>query len=380
MKKREIPFTKPHIPESTLPEIGKVLKSGWITTGQKAKEFEQEFAKFINTKNGIAVANGTAALHLAYKAVGIGPGDEVLVPSFTFCSTINMIIHLGATPVFCDIDEKSLCIDPKDVERKITQQTKAIVVVHFAGMPADLTEIQRMANKRKIAVIEDAAHAFMTKHNNHYIGSGRNLACFSFYATKNLTTAEGGMVTTNNKHLGEYIRMLSMHGISKHAWNRYSKKGTWKYDVLFPGYKYNMTDIQAVIGIEQLKVAQKSREKRLSLINRYFEKLATNPALILPTREMKPGNEHAWHLFTIRLKDTSKINRDELFEKLKEFGIGTSVHFIPNHMQSYYKKTYGKVSLPITEQVYKSILSLPLYEDMSFEDVDYVAEVVNSLI
>lgn len=380
MKKREIPFTKPHIPESTLSEIGKVLKSGWITTGQKAKEFEQEFAKFINTKNGIAVANGTAALHLAYKAVGIGPGDEVLVPSFTFCSTINMIIHLGATPVFCDIDEKSLCIDPKDVERKITQQTKAIVVVHFAGMPADLTEIQRVANKRKIAVIEDAAHAFMTKHNNHYIGSGRNLACFSFYATKNLTTAEGGMVTTNNKHLSEYIRMLSMHGISKHAWNRYSKKGTWKYDVLFPGYKYNMTDIQAVIGIEQLKVAQKSREKRLSLINRYFEKLAINPALILPTREIKTGNKHAWHLFTIRLKDTSKINRNELFEKLKEFGIGTSVHFIPNHMQSYYKKTYGRVNLPITEQVYKSILSLPLYEDMSFEDVDYVAEVVNSLI
>lgn len=379
MKTREIPFTKPHIPESTLLEIGKVFKSGWITTGQKAKEFEQEFAKFINTKNGIAVANGTAALHLAYKAVGIGPGDEVLVPSFTFCSTINMIIHLGAKPVFCDIDEKSLCIDPKDVERKINQHTKAIVVVHFAGMPADLTEIQRVAIKNKVAVIEDAAHAFMTKHNNHYIGSGRNLACFSFYATKNLTTAEGGMVTTNNKQLSEYIRMLLMHGISKHAWNRYSKKGTWKYDVLFPGYKYNMTDIQAVIGIEQLKVAQKSREKRLGLVNRYFEKLAINPSLILPTREMKSGNEHAWHLFTIRLKNTSKINRNELFEKLREFGIGTSVHFIPNHMQSYYKKTYGKINLPVTESIYKSILSLPLYEDMSFDDIDYVAEVVNSL-
>jgi len=378
--KKNIPFSKPHIPKTTLSEIDKVLKSGWITTGQKVRDFEQGFSKFIDAKNSIAVTSGTAALHLAYAAVDIGPGDEVIVPSFTFCSTINMLVHLGATPIFCDIDENTLCLDPKDVINKITPHTKAIVIVHFAGIPAPLEKLKKIASEKNITIIEDAAHAFMTKYNDKYIGSGPNLACFSFYATKNLTTAEGGMVTTNSKSLANKIRILSMHGISKQAWNRYSKTGTWKYDVLYPGFKYNMTDIQAAIGVEQLKVANQSRKKRLILVDRYLKKLSINSNLILPLSKMEKGSQHAWHLFTIRLKNTARIERDELFEKLKEYGIGTSVHFIPNHMQSYYKKTYGNIRLPITEKIYRSILSLPLYEDLTISEVDHIAKVLNSLV
>lgn len=380
MKKLEVVFAKPHIPENTIMEIDKVLKSGWITTGHKAKEFEEKFSEFLGTGKSLAVANGTAALHLAYAALEIGPGDEVVVPSFTFCSTINMLVHLGATPIFADIDEETLCLDPNDVEKKITPKTKAIVVVHFAGKPAPIDKFEKIVKGKKIKIIEDVAHAFMTKYKGKYIGSGKNLYAFSFYATKNLTTAEGGIVIGKNKRFMERIRILSMHGISKQAWNRYGKEGTWKYDVLTPGYKYNMTDIQAVIGLSQLEVANESRSKRLILVNRYLRNLSKNENLILPSEPTEKGSRHAWHLFTIRLNKNSDITRDELFVKLKEYGIGTSVHFIPNHMQSFYKKTYGKIKLPVTEKVFKSILSLPLYEDLTTEQVDYVCEVINKFV
>ena len=378
---REIAFSKPHIPNNTLGEINMVLKSGWITTGPKSKEFEQSFCKLINAKNGVAVCSCTAALHLAYSVSGFKPGDEIIVPSFTFCSTINMLVHLGVKPVFCDILEESFCLDPIDVESRITPQTKAIVVVHFAGKPAPMKEITKIAKKNKLIIIEDAAHAFLTKYKGKYIGDSNNICCFSFYATKNLTTAEGGMVTSKNKSLSDKMRLLSMHGISKHAWNRYSKIGTWKYDVLMPGYKYNLTDIQAVIGVEQLKVALESRKKRLMLVNRYLEQLSTNKNLILPTEPKDKDSEHSWHLFTIRLKKSARVSRDQLIEEMKKQGISTSVHFIPNHLQKFYRKTYSKgLNLPVTEKVYKSILSLPLYEDLSISDVDYVASIVNDLV
>lgn len=377
----EIAFSKPHIPSITLGEIDKVLNSGWITTGPKSKEFEQSFCKLINAKNGVAVCSCTAALHLAYSVSGFRPGDEVIVPSFTFCSTINMLIHLGVKPIFCDILEESLCLDPIDVESKITRLTKAIVVVHFAGRPASMKEITRIAKKNKLIVIEDAAHAFLTKYKGKYIGDSNNICCFSFYATKNLTTAEGGMVTSRNKSLSDKMRLLSMHGISKHAWNRYSKTGTWKYEVLMPGYKYNLTDIQAVIGVEQLKVALESRKKRLVLVDRYLQQLSPNNNLILPTNPNEKGSEHSWHLFTIRLKKSAKVKRDQLIEEMKNRGIGTSVHFIPNHLQKFYQKTYTKgLKLPVTEKVYKSILSLPLYEDLSILEVDHIASIVNDLV
>lgn len=370
MKAHEVPFSRPHLPRSILQKLSKVLESGWITTGPKTKEFENEFGKLVNSKFNIAVSSCTAALHLAYLVIDLKPGDEVIVPSFTFCSTVNMIVHTGATPVFCDIDESTLCLDPKDVVKKITSKTKAIVVVHFAGMPADMDQLNKIAKDKKLIIIEDAAHAFLTKYKNKYIGNGKNITCFSFYATKNLTTVEGGLITTSNTYLADKMRILSMHGISRHAWNRYAKNGSWKYDVLLPGYKYNMPDLLAVIGIEQLKVAKKSREKRLKLVKRYFEKLSRNKHILLPINPTNKGSEHAWHLFTIRIQKSAKINRDELIEKLKNNGIGTSVHFIPNHWQRFYRQTSGKdLKLPATEKVFESIISLPLYEDMSLSDV-----------
>lgn len=377
---REIAFSKPHIPLSTSGEIGKVLESGWITTGPKAKEFEKKFCELVNVENGIAVNSCTAALHLAYIGSGLKSGDEVIVPSFTFCSTINMLIHLGVKPVFCDIRAETLCLDPVDVESRITSRTRAIVVVHFAGKPAPMKEITDTARRHKLLVIEDAAHAFLSKYKGRYIGDSNNICCFSFYATKNLTTAEGGMITCKDKSLSDKMRTLSMHGISKHALNRYGKNGNWRYEVLFPGYKYNMTDILATIGVEQLKIALESKRKRLVLVERYLKQLSKNQNLILPTNPKEKNSEHSWHLFNIRLKKTSKIGRDQLIEELKARGVGTSVHFIPNHLQMYYRKNYSRgLRLPVTEDVYKSILSLPLYEDLSISDVDYIASIINGL-
>jgi perosamine synthetase len=374
-----IPFNKTYIPNETNDLIVDVLKSGWITTGPKVKEFEAEFLKAIESKNeAVAVSSGTAALHLAYIASGIKPGDEVLVPSFTFCSTINMLVHLGAEPIFCDILENSLCIDPNDIKKKITSRTKAVVVVHYAGYPCEMDEINKIAEEHGLTVIEDAAHAFLTKYNGNYIGSGKNITCFSFYATKNLTTAEGGMVVCADKEKSERIKMLSMHGISKDGWNRYAELGSWRYDVLEPGYKYNMTDIHACIGLSQLKYYKKSHLRRIEIIVKYRELLFRNPYIILPNDPVGKNSEHAWHLFAIRISDRSPVTRDELIFRLKELKIGTSVHFIPNHQQSYYKDL--SVVLPVTENVGNTILSLPLYELLTDEEIIYISDCINQIL
>ncbi len=374
-----IPFHVPHIPEETYSVIKEVIDSGWLTTGPKVKVFEEKFGQVLGTKLHIAVSSCTAALHLAYLAHKIGPGDEVIVPSFTFCSAINTIIHVGATPVFCDIDEKTLCADPEDIKRKITKKTKAIVVVHYGGMPADMDTINSLAKKNKLIVIEDAAHAFMTKYKGAYIGTGENTTCFSFYATKNLTTSEGGMITTQDEDIASYAQIMRMHGISKNAWNRYSKEGSWVYDVIAPGYKYNMTDIDAVIGLEQLKRVQDSVKRRQYLAKTYTELLTTNPALVLPSDVPYPNSQHAWHLYAIRLRKPAKISRDALITALKDAGIGTSVHFIPNHIQSYYKNRFGHISLPNTEKVFETILSLPFYEDLTDEQIKYICKTIYDL-
>jgi len=374
-----IPFNKTYIPGETNDLIAEVLKSGWITTGLKVKEFEKEFLKAIESDNeAIAVSSGTAALHLAYIGAGIKSGDEVIVPSFTFCSTINMLVHLGAKPIFCDISEAMLCIDPEDIKKKITSKTKAIVVVHYAGYSCEMNEINKIAKEHNLTVIEDAAHAFLTKYNGDYIGSGKNITCFSFYATKNLTTAEGGMVVCADKEKSERIRMLSMHGISKDGWNRYSEIGKWRYDVMEPGYKYNMTDIHACIGLSQLKYHNKSHLRRVEIAMKYKEMLSRNPYIILPKDPTDKNSEHAWHLFAIRVSDNSPVNRDDLIVKLKEFNIGTSVHFIPNHQQSFYKDS--SIILPITEQVGNTILSLPMYELLTDKEIIYISDTINQIL
>lgn len=375
-----IPFHKPHITESAIESVVDVLRSGWITTGPKVKEFEQMFVESVGGKYSLAVSSCTAALHLAYVAHGFGPGDEIIVPSFTFCSTINTIIHVGATPVFCDIQPESLCLDPLDVKKRITKNTKAIVVVHYAGMPADMDAINLLAKEHGIVVIEDAAHAFMTKYKGKYVGDSVNTTCFSFYATKNLTTAEGGMVVTADPEIAKRVEIMRMHGISKEAWNRYSNTGSWKYDVLEPGYKYNMPDISAALGIDQLQGRQNSQKRRERLALKYMSLLSSNQNLVLPNFPKEKDSKHAWHLFTIQLKNSSPLNRDELVDKLKENGIGTSVHFIPNHQQSYYRSRYGEKTLPVTEKVFSQILSLPFYEDLSEEEITYITENVNKFL
>ncbi len=373
-----IPFNKINIPDSILKDLKNVIKSGWITTGIQTCKLENKISSIIGAKNVIAVSSGTAALHLAYLAAGIGYGDEVIVPSFTFCSTVNSIIHTGARPVFCDILENTMCIDPSDIEKRITKKTKAIVAVHFAGRVAEMNSINRIARKYNLVVIEDAAHAFLARYNNKYIGSGKNITCLSFYATKNLTTAEGGAILCNNVKIARYIRSLSMHGITKQAWNRYKKDGSWKYGVKYAGYKYNLSDVHATIGLSQLPNIYKAHAYREKLVKLYKELLKENKNIILPTDTSKFGSEHAWHLFVIRIKPTSKINRDDLIERLRAVGIGTSVHFIPNHMQEFYRKLGAfNTKLPITEKIGREILSLPLYERLKKSEIRYICKKIN---
>ncbi len=376
---KKIPFHKPSIPSLALKNIQNVLDSGWITTGEKVTKFEESLSNLLGVKYAVAVSSGTAALHLAYLAAGIREGDEVIVPSYTFCSAINTILHIGAKPIFCDIEESTLCADPFDIEKKITSKTKAIVVVHFAGMPANLDAINAIARKHKLKVIEDAAHGFMTKYKGKWVGQGNNFVCFSFYATKNLTSAEGGLVVCPNKKTADLVRTLSLHGMSKSGWKRYTKNGTWRYDILYPGFKYNLTDVHAAIGLPQVTLANKVHLRRAKLAKEYISLLKNNPNLILPAEPMGHGNEHAWHLFVVRIKATAKISRDKVIEEMKKVGIGTSVHFIPNHTQRYYKKRGLGCKLPVTEKVFNQVLSLPFYERLSKSEVKYICDTLNNL-
>lgn len=368
-----IPFHKPTLNRNTKKLLEKVIDSGWLTTGEQVKDFEKGIGQLLGLENALAVSSCTAALHLAYIALGLKKGDEVIVPSFTFCSTINTIIHTGATPVFCDIDERTLCLDPMDVSRKITAKTKAVVIVHFAGMPADIGAIKKICKKRKISIIEDAAHAFLTKYKGDYVGNHGNITCFSFYATKTLTTAEGGLIATPLFKQLEQIRMWALHGMSKNAWSRYGKVGSWRYDVVVPGYKYNMSNVHAAIGLSQLPSAIEEMRVRTRHADEYRRLLQDIPDLILPINPLYKGSEHSWHLFTIRTRDQRK--RDSLIEHLKEHGVGTSVHFIPNHQQCYYRKA-GRVVLPVTEMVGKSILSLPIYPSLTSGDIKRITNLI----
>lgn len=379
MKKNKlIPFHKPSIPKKAVSLIAKSIQSGWITTGTRVKEFEKRVSAASGGLYPVAVSSCTAALHTAYTLLGFKKGDEVLVPSFTFCSTINMIVAAGGTPVFVDIDPKTYCIDPKDIRQKITLKTKAIVVVHYAGMPADMTAIESIARKHNLSIVEDAAHAFGSTYKGHQIGSSKkNLTCFSFYATKNITTAEGGMLMCRNADEENRARLFSNHGISRDAWKRYLPGGSYRYEVFSPGYKYNMSDIHASIGIAELKILPALKRKRLAIVAKYKKLLTGNPHINLPHDPPHKDSVHAWHLFTIEILPTSLVTRDELSEFLSLRGIGTSVHYIPNHLQPYYRKKYPSLVLPNTETVAERILSIPLYENLSMSDVEFICACIN---
>lgn len=372
-----LPYALPLIEDDDIAGVVDSLKSDWITKGPKTLEFEKEFAAYVGAKHAVAVNSCTAALHLALVAAGIGPGDEVITTPFTFAASANVIIHTGATPVFADIDPITMNIDAEQIKAKLTSRTKAIVPVHIAGHPCDMDGILALARQHNLFVLEDAAHAVYTQYKGRMIGSISNATAFSFYATKNLVTGEGGMVTTDDPGLADKIRVLSLHGMSRNAWNRYTASGSWFYEILYPGYKYNMTDIQAALGLSQLAKLERLQAVRRGIAAQYNEAFSNMPELEIPV-ELDYAR-HAWHLYVLKLNLAKlKIDRNQFIEELKAEKIGTSVHFIPVHLHPYYRDTFGYQpgDFPRAAETFERILSLPLYPRMSDQDRLDVIEAV----
>jgi dTDP-4-amino-4,6-dideoxygalactose transaminase len=379
-----LPFALPDIGEAEIAEVIDTMKSGWLTTGPKAKLFEKDFADFLGgAVETIAVNSATAGLHLALEAIGIGPGDEVITTPYTFTSDAEVIRYLGANPVFVDIDSATFNIDPAKIEKAITPNTKAIIPVHFAGLACDMESIFKIAHKYGLKVVEDAAHALPTTYNNSLIGTlDSDVTVFSFYATKTITTGEGGMVVTKNPEIAKRCRVMRLHGISHDAFDRYvSTKPSWYYEVIAPGFKYNLTDIAASIGIHQLKKAKLFQQRRQEMAERFDNELQNLPITLPP----KPSNNnclHAWHLYEIRIKDSLSITRDVFINKMAERGIGCSVHFIPLHIHPYWQNTYKlkPEDYPNALKAYQGAVSLPIYTKMTDEDQTRVIKAVKEIL
>ena len=383
-----LPFALPSIGEEEIAEVIDTLRSGWITTGPKVKRFESEFSVYTAARDALAVNSCTAGLHTALAALGIGPGDEVILPTFTFCATANVVVHLGARPVLVDIG-RDFQIDPAAVEAAITPRTQAIMPVHYAGQACDLEAIYELAVRHRLAVVEDAAHAIGTTYQGKPIGSDaltadypelRRATAFSFYANKNMTTGEGGMITTADPELAQTMRVLSLHGMSKDAWKRYTNSGSWFYEVVSAGFKHNMTDIAASLGIHQLRKLDGFIQTRQKYARRYSESFADLDMLETPVEHA--DRNHVYHLYPVRLNlDRLTIGRAEFIEKLKELKIGSSVHFIPVHLHPFYRESFGyrHGDLPQAEAIYNSVLSLPLFPGMSAADVTDVIDAIHHL-
>ncbi|HXF83167.1 MAG TPA: DegT/DnrJ/EryC1/StrS family aminotransferase [bacterium] len=374
-----LPFSPPAIGEEEIREVVDTLRSNWITTGPKTKRFESEFAAYLGAPGALALNSCTAALHTALVTAGVGPGDEVITTPLTFAASVNVIEHVGARPVLVDVQRDTLNLDPERVAGALTPRTRAILPVHYAGHPADLDPLLELAAARGLTVIEDAAHALPARYRGRSIGSGTNPVAFSFYATKNLTTAEGGMLTADPSFL-ERARVVSLHGMSRDGWKRYEKGGSWYYEVLLPGFKYNMTDIQAALGLSQLRKLERFQERRRAVVEAYRRGFADEDALELPA--VRSDVEHAWHLFVVRLRlDALQIDRDAFIEELKRRNIGTSVHFIPIHLHPYYRDRYGYApeSFPVAFGAYRRIVSLPLNPRLTDQDVADVIEAVRDV-
>lgn len=372
-----LPFAAPLLGEEEIQGVLECLRSGWLTTGMKVREFETAFAKYIGAKHAIAVNSCTSGLHLALEAAGVKPGDEVITSPMTFTATAAVVEHLRARPVFADIDVATMNIDPASVEAKITPRTKAILPVHFAGQACDMDAIGAIARRHNLVVVEDAAHAIPTRYQGRLVGTLSPLTCFSFYATKNITTGEGGMVTTDDDRYAERIRLMTLHGMNKDAWKRYMQGGAWAYDIVAPGYKYNLTDVAAAIGIPQLKRCDEFHARRLEIARKYDEGFAGLRGVVTPV--VRDPQSHGWHLYVIQVNaDQLTIGRDAFIQALSERNIGVSVHFIPLHLQPYYRDTYGlkPEDFPRATAAFQRILSLPLYARMSDGDVQDVIDAV----
>jgi dTDP-4-amino-4,6-dideoxygalactose transaminase len=377
MRKTFLPFSKPSITKAEIHEVVKTLKSGWLTTGKKAKLFEERFAQYVGTKHAVSLSSGTAALFLSLIVNNIQPDDEVITTPLTFISTANVVHHLRARPVFCDIDENTYNIDPTRIEEKISKRTKAIIPVHYSGQPCDMMSIMKIARKFHLSVIEDAAHAMGAEYYGKKVGSLGNLTCFSLFPTKNITTGEGGIITLNDDKKAQRLLQLRLHGMTKDGWKRYTKEGSWYYEVHEAGFKYNLADINAAIGLVQLKRLAALNQKRKQLVDYYKKKLSNFPGIRV--LNIQPDKKSSWHIFPIWVdKDILGIDRNRLVQELWNRNIGTSVHFIPLHLQPFYQKTfaYKKGDFPIAEKTFEGIVSLPLFPQMNQSDIDAVVSAI----
>ena len=374
-----LPFGKPTIGEEEINEMADTLKSGWVSMGPKTIRFEDEFKSYVGASQAVSCNSCTMALFLSMYSLGIKKGDEVILPTTTFASAANVVVHLGAKPVFADICNDTYNIDPESIESKITENTKAVMPMHYAGHPADMDRIIEIANRNNLFVIEDAAHAVGSEYKGKKIGSIGDATAFSFYATKTMTTGEGGMITTNNEELAKTSKSVRLHGISADAWKRYSDKGSWYYEVTDAGFKANMTDMQAALGIHQLKKLDGFIETRQKNADHYTDRFASVDEITTPI--VKKGVRHSWYIYPI-LVDGLKINRDSFIKALRAENIGTSVHFIPLHMQPYYQKTFGysKGDYPNAEWVYDRMVSLPFFSHMTEKDIDTAADAVLKIV
>jgi len=373
-----LPFSRPSMGEEEIEAVGQVLRSGWITTGPQTHQLEQDFSAAFGCKHAIAVSSATGGMHVTLMALGIGPGDEVITPSQTWVSTLNMIVLLGAEPVMIDVDPDTLMVSAEAIAAAITPKTKAIIPVHYAGAPLDLDPVYAVANQHGIAVIEDAAHAVGSRYRDRWVGA-QGTAIFSFHAIKNMTCAEGGLVATDDDELAAKVRALKFHGLAVDAFDRQVQGRKPQAEVVEPGFKYNLSDIHASIAVVQLKRLSEMNARRAELAQRYLDKLQGSP--YLPMKVPDYPHLHAWHLFMIRVDEKRcGINRDALMERLKEQGIGTGLHFRAAHTQKYYRERYPQLSLPNSEWNSASLCSLPLFPDMQDSDVDRVVSALFSLL
>lgn len=380
MRDTFLPFHRASIDDAEIDAVTAVLRSGWITTGPKVKEFEKDLAAYVGAKHAVAVNSCTAAMHLALAAIGLKPGDEVLLPTNTFTATAEVVTYFGAKPVMADCRRDTFNIDERALEERVTANTRAVIPVHIAGQPCDMGSIMDIADRYSLKVIEDAAHALPTKDGGRMVGSIGDITAFSFYATKTITTAEGGMATTDNPEYADRMRMMSLHGISHDPWNRYSAEGSWYYEVVNAGFKYNMTDVAAAMGVHQLKKSDAFRERRSHIAGLYTEAFSKMAEVRPPV--VRAGVQHAWHLYILLLDpETLAIGRSRFIEELKNRNIGASVHFIPLHLHPYYRDTFGyqRGEFPNAEWVYDRCVSLPIFPGMTDQDVSDVVEAVGDI-
>jgi len=381
MRNEFLPFSRPSISEQDIIAVSKVLRSGWLTTGPKTAEFEQAFCDYTGCASTVALSSATAGMHLALKALDIGVGDEVITPSMTWVSTVNLIVLAGAKPVFVDVDRDTLLVSPESIKASLTNSTKLIIPVHFAGAPVDIEPIRKLAVDDNVFLVEDAAHALGTEYEDERIGL-RGTSIFSFHPIKNITTGEGGMFCSDDLELVNCVRRLKFHGLGVDAYDRHTQGRSPQAEVLEPGYKYNMTDISAVLGTSQLARVDKFNSRRTELAMKYRERLDEVDE-ILPLSNPPYPMKHAWHLFVVRLDiDKVKLSRDDFMQELKQRNIGTGLHFRAVHLQKYYTESMGthRGMLPNTEWNSDRICSLPLFPDMTFDDVDNVVEAIKEVL